>query len=514
MWRIWCMLIVLVCVPVIGQAATYYVATTGTAPDCATAENIATPLQTIAAGIACLVAENGDILDIRAGTYAEVIASVPSGTAWANAATIRGHVGETVVLNPSGVEQVVALPSESYIILSNLTLDAINVSHGSCIGDGGPGGTCFGYVMSAGASGGHHVRVTDSILKNGYANNIATVPAATPPSLGSYEFLNSAIFGSRYSYGMYLEVPGTLVSGNTIYDNAGYAIQIYNGTAADADNIIVRNNRMYNNGTARTQSALLVSSGENSEVYNNLIYNNFGGIDVRGDGHKIWNNTIYNSSDRSGIEIFNADSITVQNNIVYLNAGGIDNINGTNITSDHNLETDPSFVDAGNNNYQLQSGSAAHNTGATIATVTTDFAGVARPQGAAYDIGAYEFVDALPVVSIAATDATAGEPNNNGLFTLSCDIACNLTVNCTMSGSATPGSDYTAISCPRALVNSDGIAVTVQNDGTPETTKNVIFTVDAGTGYTIGTSPAQITLTDDDVLVLGGGTFSATGSLQ
>jgi hypothetical protein len=35
--------------------------------------------------------------------------------------------------------------------------------------------------------------------------------------------------------------------------------------------------------------------------------------------------------------------------------------------------------------------SPAINQGVTIATVTNDYAGAARPQGTAFDIGAYEF---------------------------------------------------------------------------------------------------------------------------
>ena len=43
--------------------------------------------------------------------------------------------------------------------------------------------------------------------------------------------------------------------------------------------------------------------------------------------------------------------------------------------------------------YQIQSASPAKNAGTTIATVSTDLLGVPRPQGSAYDIGAYEYID-------------------------------------------------------------------------------------------------------------------------
>ena len=48
------------------------------------------------------------------------------------------------------------------------------------------------------------------------------------------------------------------------------------------------------------------------------------------------------------------------------------------------------FVDAGADNYQLAATSPALDTGETRADVPTDIVGVGRPQGAGFDVGAYE----------------------------------------------------------------------------------------------------------------------------
>ena len=48
------------------------------------------------------------------------------------------------------------------------------------------------------------------------------------------------------------------------------------------------------------------------------------------------------------------------------------------------------FSNAAGHDYQLSAGSSAIDKGVTIAEVTTDRAGSRRPQGAAYDVGAYE----------------------------------------------------------------------------------------------------------------------------
>ena len=51
------------------------------------------------------------------------------------------------------------------------------------------------------------------------------------------------------------------------------------------------------------------------------------------------------------------------------------------------------FINPTANNYQLASGSPAIDKGTTLTAVPVDILGVKRPQGAGYDIGAYE---ALP----------------------------------------------------------------------------------------------------------------------
>ena len=48
------------------------------------------------------------------------------------------------------------------------------------------------------------------------------------------------------------------------------------------------------------------------------------------------------------------------------------------------------FVDPANNNYQVKVGSPAIDKGSATAAPAFDILGIARPQGAGIDIGAYE----------------------------------------------------------------------------------------------------------------------------
>ena len=77
------------------------------------------------------------------------------------------------------------------------------------------------------------------------------------------------------------------------------------------------------------------------------------------------------------------------------------------------------FVSAAQHNYALTATSAAVDAGVAITAVTTDFDGVARPQGSAYDIGAFEYASSAanqpPVVALTS-------PNGGAVFTAPANI--------------------------------------------------------------------------------------------
>ena len=114
--------------------------------------------------------------------------------------------------------------------------------------------------------------------------------------------------------------------------------------------------------------------------------------------------------------IYNTGTATLVNCILYGDTepgGEIDNSGGTTTvtfsdvqggyTGAGNINANPLFVDVAADNLQLQSGSPAINAGNSAAVpsnITTDLAGHPRIQGAAVDMGAYEFASMpLPVLS-------------------------------------------------------------------------------------------------------------------
>ncbi|ASO07964.1 calx-beta domain protein [Arenibacter algicola] len=109
-------------------------------------------------------------------------------------------------------------------------------------------------------------------------------------------------------------------------------------------------------------------------------------------------------------------------------------------------------------------------------------------------------------VSIAASDASASEsPLDNGTLTVSLssvNTGTAITVNYTVGGSATQGSDYTALSGSVNIPNgaqSATITVVPVNDTAVEPVETVIVTLASGTGYTVGSpSSATVNITSED----------------
>src|ERR1041385_6536683 len=126
---------------------------------------------------------------------------------------------------------------------------------------------------------------------------------------------------------------------------------------------------------------------------------------------EVYNNTVYNNNG-GGILISSTNGIKLKNNIILSNNSSGDSSGSSNIVSDYNLwapnkatwaegthsiiqsGTSGIVVNAGGGDFHLLSGSPAVDKGADLSATgfTIDIAGVTRPQGPAYDIGAYEYV--------------------------------------------------------------------------------------------------------------------------
>ena len=114
--------------------------------------------------------------------------------------------------------------------------------------------------------------------------------------------------------------------------------------------------------------------------------------------------------------------------------------------------------------------------------------------------------DDVPVVSVTASDAVAGEPVDGGEFVVSRSgpTVGALTVGYSVGGSATAGSDYVALSgsvtIPVGQVSAS-VSVGVLDDSEVESDETVTVAVLSGPGYAIGSPDAAVvTIGDDDVV--------------
>lgn len=368
-------------------AATFYVATTGNNTNsCTTAQNQATPKRTIASGLACLAAA-GDTLQIRGGTYGENIDSsqLISGTDWnAKAVTIQAFGSEIVTVTG---QITVNSPgngiTKRYIIFKNLVVDGNSIA----IGGGANGGAV------------DHIKLDGIEVKN--LDDAAAIQIGGDDGTGDTNWVtNSKVHDGVYtgadlgSHGIYVQSSNNIIENSEIYNMTGFGIHNYaQGSNAPSKNIY-RNLYIHNTGTwdGKISFAILLTTGSNNSAYNNLVINNQGGI--RADtGNVVYNNTVYGSGLGHGgeccYEAMRITGATARNNIVFNNA--INSIYNSSGTVSNNLTTDPKFVNSSSNDFHLQSTSPAIDKGTTLTAVPSDFSGIPRPQGAGYDIGAYEY---------------------------------------------------------------------------------------------------------------------------
>ncbi len=145
---------------------------------------------------------------------------------------------------------------------------------------------------------------------------------------------------------------------------------------------------------------------------------------------------------------FIGDLTPVASNNVYYGAGAGTKPDWDSSTLSNN---DPVFISNDRTNFldfQLQASSPAKDAGTSWATAIKDFLNISRPQGSAYDIGAYEYQETAAVIradvdqssSINSTDALLTLRNSLGLDMSSTNWQVSATtgdVNCDDSSSST-----------------------------------------------------------------------------
>lgn len=450
--------------------ATFWTKKTGSAGNPGTE---ALPKLTIAQGIGLLSA--GDTLMIGNGTYVEALDNViPSGTS-GNPTIIQAENRNGVIIRPTSGLYPFHINGRTYITIDGIDCDAIT-------------GEIPVYVQNS-----TFIVVQNGKARNGqgqYGSGIEFRGPSSDCSAINNDVENNG--DSAYAHGIYVGGARALIDGNRVSGSSGYGIHLYNGIGGVND-CIVRNNIVQ---TSANPAGLIISSGFGNIAYNNIFKLNNKGIRVLygATNTKLFNNTIYGNA-QEALEIDSSCSgTTYRNNIFFGNGVNTPANSGTGTIQSNNLigGVNP-FVDASNGDFHITSASAARDAGFNLAAeFTTDIEGTARPQGATFDIGAYEFFIATPgptLTSIAPTNGIQGE-------------VVALTLN---------GSTFVA----PMTVNVSGTQVTVTNVVVVTTilaTCTVTIGANALTGVrtlsvttTGGTSGNQNFTVNTSVIVTGGG---------
>lgn len=402
------------------QAATYYVATTGSNNNSGAS---GTPFATILKCWTTMVP--GDTCLVRAGTYGPVITTTP----------LLCTAAQPCAFRPES-------PSPRPIIDRFYNNQAAGDVHVFQIGYGATYVTLEGFELtdtnpSIPADTACHIRYGFDLwkwqndlgwvtLRNNLIHHIPGDGILT--HMGTHDLIleDNEIYDTGYALsghrvegmGMYVVGPRNVIRRNKTHDNNSNGIRIGNSSTGDAaDDAIVEGNSTWNTygpvywpqGSPATcvlqgdGSGIVSWYGDRGTFRNNTVdgVQKGWGIRVLGNNAKVLNNSVqgaeyqgvYFYDDRTGNE--------AKNNIIYQSGTtspytGALFINSPNAQSSNLLGINPLFVNASAHDLHLQANSPATDTGVTLALVPTDLDGVVRPLGAAYDIGAYEFISYPP----------------------------------------------------------------------------------------------------------------------
>jgi len=400
---------------------------------------------------ACSQISGGDTIDIYAGVYAEVLQNnIPSGTAGAPTRLVA-HAGNTVTLTPNaGTNWAIELGlSQEYIVFDGINLNGVNSDVSSCL-----------IFDNRTATPPNYISFINADVSNGSGNGQGG--GALLVGGDNHFFSNLTVHGTSGPLGFYISGNSNLVQDCTIYNTSLAGIQIYHGSGNASGNIINRCiirdvTQSYFFGTIDDRLIGVLVAGDSNTVSNCKIYGlnlgrtasgNSGGIfQYYGVGNHYYNNSIGNCVTR-GINIESGTSAQVINNICYNNTTNYLNT-GTSTTHTTNIDdgTDPLWVNVSANDFTLSAGSPAIDTGTTLASVTTDFLGVARPQGAGYCRGALEFIP--PSGETLWTPMTPVTATGDASFTFA-----------QSAGITTTGAKLLVMSLGRSIFASTAVTVT------------------------------------------------------
>ena len=399
------------------------------------------------------VAAAGDTININAGTYNEILTINVSGTS-DNRITFLG-VGTVVIKQVflTGADYItlnnLTIGSASTVTYSHLHVDRNSdyVIITGCTINGGSaqyveGLSLFGnygyvtnttvtgikgtYCISVGegsatSPGSTDITVTNSLITDNIETDAFRVHG-TNHTISYNEVRNNKIvtndnhsdfvqwFPNDNNCANSYDVKNILIEGNYVHD---IEAQLFFGNnvcytyGVVVSNITFRNNIFYNVGMTGS------TYGNNNTITNLNFYNNvfhkvgymyyiYGSVRTysshalqyaSGTVGEVKNNVFLECGDEPSVNYkgWYAGAGTITKDYNYVAGPSYAAKSGFSETYGINGVVDPKFINEAGHDYRLQSSSPLKDVGATIASFSVDKNGISRPQGPAWDIGAFEF---------------------------------------------------------------------------------------------------------------------------
>jgi len=438
--------------------STYYVAPTGSDTSAGTS---AAPWQTLQE--ASNNVQAGDTVIVKAGTYAGIDFTDKNGTANARI-TFKADPG--VVINKPAAYAGVVLWHSSYITIDGFTINASGMQTGILSGSSdyislqnntidGAGTWGIQASMSDYIDIGYN-KVSNTQWQHGiYVSDQAYKPYIHDNYLYHNNYTGIQLNGDIASSGGSVSDPlggiiyGAIVERNVLIDNSQGSWVHMNMDGVQSS--IIRNNIIYSsNGHGNGISIYQIDGGhgsKNNVVVGNTIVNvGQSAVTITGgtepsSGNKVFDNILYGNArtlepstiniDAASLEGFQSDYNIITGRyghyVSYQQTDFVDFANWTSPTAawkgstpnmtqldahsvvvSNDAALAALFVNLANADLHLRAGSLAIDKGTPVSELLTDLEGTARPQGAGYDMGAYEYGGVVtPTAPAAPSGLTA-----------------------------------------------------------------------------------------------------------